>query len=179
MARPEDAGSAGVGHELGEELEEDDEALRWEGDDDRGQIRPARRGTEAVADDGSGDGADIAVVAVGAVSRALDDEPPIPSRPVRTALTAFFALVYLLATLGWVLTVQRAGSSQTELVFAVLDQFGKFTAIVAAPLWFGAVLTLTRDSRTVTRIGWLALGTAILVPWPLILAVLATAGGAS
>ncbi len=162
MARPVD-----------EAWDDDDEALRWEGDDDRGQLggsRLAVAGTAGGPDDDLADGVggDEAV-----------DEPVPPARPVRTLLTAVFALVYLVDTLGWVLSVQRAGSNQTELLLAVLDQFGMFTAIIAAPLWFGATLTLTRDSSTLTRVGWFALGAGLLVPWPLILAVLATAGGAA
>lgn len=169
MAQPYDAAPDAF-----ETCDDDDEALRWEGDDDRGQIGGSRLATGGI---------------VGSAGGGLDDdeagsrgdrvavEPAPPTRPVRTLLTAVSALVYLVATLGWILSVQRAGSTQTELLPAVLDQFGMFTAIVAAPLWFGAALTLTRDSSTLTRIGWLALGAGLLVPWPLILAVLAAAGG--
>lgn len=162
-----------MAHAFDEVDDDDDEALRWEGDDDRGQIGGSRLGTRATIGS-AGDGAVDGVSADG-----VDAEPAPAARPVRTLLTAVFALVYLIDTLGWILSVQRAGSAQTELLLAVLDQFGMFTAIVAAPLWFGAALTLTRDSSTLTRIGWLALGAGLLVPWPLILAVLSTAGGAS
>jgi hypothetical protein len=71
--------------------------------------------------------------------------------------------------------VQYTGSGSTDLATEVLWQFGEFTAIVAAPLWFGATLTLTRVGRLLTRIGWLALGAGLLVPWPL-LPLLAAAG---
>jgi hypothetical protein len=71
--------------------------------------------------------------------------------------------------------VQYTGSGTTDLVTEILWQFGEFTAIVAAPLWFGAAVTLTREGRAVTRAGWLALGAGLLIPWPLLplLAVIA------
>ena len=79
-----------------------------------------------------------------------------------------FGVVYLALTVGWILAVQYTGSGSTALLTEVLWQFGEFTAIVAAPLWFGAALTLTRDGRPVARAGWLALGAGLLVPWPLL-----------
>lgn len=153
----------------------DDEALRWEGDDDRGQIGGSRLATGGLA---SPEGDDLHDDGAGPRPDRVD-EPAATPRPLRTLLTAVFALVFLVDTLGWILSVQRAGSNQTDLLPAVLDQFGMFTAIVAAPLWFGAAVTLTRESSTLARVGWLALGAGLLTPWPLILAVLATAGGAS
>lgn len=51
----------------------------------------------------------------------------------------------------------------------MLWQFGEFLTILAAPLWFAAVLTLTRDHRPLVRVGWLALGLGVLIPWPFVL----------
>ena len=76
--------------------------------------------------------------------------------------------MYLALAVGWILSVQYTGSGSTDLATEVLWQFAEFTAIVAAPLWFGATLTLTRGGRVITRAGWLALGAGLLVPWPLL-----------
>ncbi len=141
----------------------DDEALHWAGDEVAGREGgrlPDKKIQDAVA---------------GSAAEVAPEEPgPRPS-PARTLLTGVFGVVYLALTVGWILGVQYTGSGSTDLATEVLWQFGEFTAIVAAPLWFGATLTLTRAGRLVTRIGWLALGAGLLVPWPL-LPLLAAAG---
>jgi hypothetical protein len=136
--------------------ESDDDALRWAGDEDRGRERPRlSRGTSA------------------------EDPATAPvARNPRTAQrgtlpTAIFAVLYLALTLGWVLSVQRTSSGTTAVWTELLWQFGEFMAIVAAPLWFGVTVALSRDSRVGIRVGWLALGAAVLVPWPLILGLFA------
>lgn len=160
-------------HDPAPDPDDDDAAFTWAGDEERGQDAPSRRRAaeaRAARADGPGtelDGDDYDDDAV------VDPDLAAPARPLRTALTAVFALVYLVFTIAWILAVQRTGSSNGQLVFAVLDQFGMFTAIVAAPLWFGAVLTLTRTASTAVRVGWLALGAGVLVPWPLVLVLLA------
>jgi hypothetical protein len=58
----------------------------------------------------------------------------------------------------------------------VLWQFGEFTAIVAAPLWFGSTVLLTAG-KSAQRFGWLTLGLGLLLPWPLL--PLIVTGGAS
>ncbi|HWH26653.1 MAG TPA: hypothetical protein VNT53_08430 [Pseudolysinimonas sp.] len=138
---------------------DDDEALRWAGDDDRGQVAPSRRRIPVPASEG--DFADEAM-----------DDAPAPARPVRSVLTAIFALVYLALTVGWIIGVQNTSSGTTDLATEVLWQFGEFTAIIAAPLWFGAATSLTRDSATAARIGWLALGAGVLIPWPAVFRLL-------
>lgn len=95
------------------------------------------------------------------------ERPGLQSGSARL-VTILFGVVYLALTVGWILAVQYTGSGSTSLLTEVLWQFGEFTAIVAAPLWFGATLTLTRGGRLVTRAGWLALGAGLLVPWPLL-----------
>lgn len=95
------------------------------------------------------------------------ERPGLQSGSARL-VTILFGVVYLALTVGWILAVQYTGSGSTSLLTEVLWQFGEFTAIVAAPLWFGATLTSTRGGRLVTRAGWLALGAGLLVPWPLL-----------
>ena len=138
-------------------IDEDDEAaFHWAGDEVGGR-EGARLPSEQARDAVAGPATDDATA-----------DPVLRSSPARSALTVFFGVLYLVLTVGWILGVQYTGSGSTELWTEVLWQFGEFTAIVAAPLWFGATLTLTRSSRLVTRLGWLALGTGLLVPWPVL-----------
>lgn len=142
MARPDDL--------------EDEEAFHWAGDEvggREGARLPGEQVQDAVAD------SDDDVASEDAGSR---------SRPVRTLLTFLFAIGYLALTVGWILGVGYTSSGAAELLPEILWQFAEFTAIVAAPLWFGTTVLLTRESRTLVRIGWLALGLGLLLPWPVL-----------
>lgn len=142
MARPDDLDP------LAEEAD-DDEALRWAGDEERGRDAPNLRGSEPSAE-----------------VLADDEEPTAPGSRGRTAATVGFALPYLAYAVGWIFAVQNLSSGSTSLPSEVLWQFGEFLTILAVPLWFAAVLTLTRDHRPLMRVGWLALGLGVLMPWP-------------
>lgn len=145
MARPDD------------DSFDDDEALRWAGDEEQGRAAP-RLGRVGVD-------ADVVV----------DDEEPeaeAPGAGGRRAATVGFAVPYLALAIGWIFSVQLA-DSPASVFPAILWQFGEFLAMLAAPLWFAATLTLTRDARPRVRVGWLALGTLVLLPWPIILRFLA------
>ncbi len=136
--------------------DDDEAAFHWAGDEVGGR-EGARLPGETVQDAVAGSAADVAPV-----------DPALRSRPGRALLTGAFGIIYLALAVGWILAVQYTGSGSTALVTEVLWQFGEFTAIVSAPLWFGAVLTLTRTGRLLTRAGWLALGVGLLVPWPVL-----------
>ncbi len=138
----------------------DDEALSWAGDDLRGGVDPVSRNrvstsAETLYDDGDG-----------------ADPRSEPSNLGRTAATVVFAVLYLGVVVGWILSVQITGSTATDAFSQVAWQFGEFVAIISGALWYLAVLTLTPDSRTAVRVGWFALGVGVLVPWPILLALL-------
>lgn len=143
--------------------DEDDAALRWEGDDELGRAtsldRPLRPSPARDAAPAPG---------------ATDTDPHVetaPRNPVTIVATALAALLFLAETVGWILVVQgvqAAGAFQSGS--AVLDFLGgisRFLALLAAPLWFVCALRLT--GRRVHRLGWFALGLGVLVPWPLLL----------
>jgi hypothetical protein len=151
---------------------DDEDALTWAGDSDLGKVSPAlRRAVQYEMRDSA--------------QTADDPTGPRPSA-LTTLVTVLFGAVYLVFTIGWILAVQRTDAGTTDLVPQILWQFGEFTAIVAAPLWFGATVTLTaatltsatpaRVKRTLARVGWLALGAGLLIPWPLILFVIGNGG---
>lgn len=149
-----------------DDLDEDDEALRWAGDEEQGRAAPRLGGDTLVA----------------APGEAEHDEPAVPGSRGRAIAAAAFVIPYLAWTVGWVLVVQRLSSGSTSLPTEILWQFGEFLAMLAAPLWFAATLTLTRTARPVLRVGWLALGLGMLTPWPFVLdlyAALVIAGNLS
>lgn len=144
---------------------DDDEALSWAGDEEQGRAAPRLREPEAVVGSGG------------------DAEPEeAPGSRGRSVTTAGFLVPYLVITVGWIFAVQQLSSGSASLFGEILWQFGEFLAMLAAPLWFAATLTLTREHRPLVRVGWLALGLAVLLPWPLLfrfLAALEFAGGLS
>lgn len=137
----------------------DDEALSWAGDDDQGRPAPRLREPEPDA----------------ASAGTEPGTPPdaVPGSRGRAVATAAFLVPYLAIAVGWILAAQDLTSGAVSLFAGILWQFGEFLAILAAPLWFAATLTLTRESRPLVRVGWLALGLAVLFPWPLLLRFLA------
>ena len=146
--------------DLDTEPDADDDALSWAGDDLRGGIDPLTRNRVNTARDGDEAAPDP------------DAAPDAPRSLARTAATVLFAVAYLAVVVGWILSAQITGSTATDVFSQVAWQFGEFVAIVSGALWYLAVLTLTPDSRTLVRVGWFALGVGVLVPWPVLLAVL-------
>lgn len=144
MARPDD-----------DSYDEDDDALRWAGDEEQGR-EGARLGGPAY-------GTPAAPIAV------ADDEEQTPGAQGRNVARIAFALPYLALTVGWVLSVQQLTSGAVDLAYLVIWQFGAFLAMLAAPAWFVGTLSLTRGSRPLVRVGWLALGLGMLLPWPILL----------
>jgi len=90
-----------------------------------------------------------------------------------TVTTAFFGLVYLAYSLGWIIGITLVPLTGPTLLIEVMYQFSEFLTILASAMWFATVLSLTRKGRAVHRFGWLALGTLVLIPWPIVLGVLA------
>lgn len=136
---------------------DDDEALRWAGDELRGGVDPLTRNRvadrpETLSDDGED-----------AELRSA------PTNLARTAATVGFAVLYLAIVVGWILSVQITGSTATDLFSQAAWQFGEFVAIISGALWYLTVLTLTPDSRTGLRVGWFSLGIGVLLPWPILL----------
>lgn len=144
MARPDNPDALAEG-------DDDAEALRWAGDEERGRDAPTLRGPEP------------------SVELPVQVEPAVPGSRGRAAATVAFVVPYLLYAVVWIFAVQNLRSGSASLPTEVLWQFGEFLTILAAPLWFAATLTLTRDHRPLVRVGWLALGLAVLLPWPFVL----------
>lgn len=86
-----------------------------------------------------------------------------------TLLTGLFAVVYLAYSVGWIIGVGLVPLSGPTLLIEVMYQFSEFLAMIASALWFGSAVALTREGRATHRFGWLALGTLVLIPWPILL----------
>ena len=151
---------------------DDDAALRWDDVNDPSYSDPSLAALEPEATDGpdeSGEpGADTGADAPADAERASG-----PRTPLVPLLTALFALVYLAYSVGWIIGIGLVPLSGPTLVIEIMYQFSEFLAIIASPLWFGAVVALTRGGRSAHRFGWLALGLLVLLPWPVVLGVLA------
>jgi hypothetical protein len=147
-----------------DDLGDDQDALSWAGDEEQGRAAPRLREPES------------------AVTAADVEAQEAPGSRGRSVATVAFLVPYLAITVGWIFTVQLLASGSASLFAEILWQFGEFLAMLAAPLWFAATLSLTKAHRPMVRVGWLALGLGVLVPWPLVLqfvAALQFAGGLS
>jgi hypothetical protein len=96
-----------------------------------------------------------------------------PSMPAPVLVTyGILAGVYLIYTIGWVITVQRYNAvtpGSVEVLSAVMFQLGEFLAIASPALWFAAALLLTRSRKPVVRLLVLLAGVVAVLPWPFVL----------
>ncbi len=143
---------ARAGDETVEGFDDDDEALSWAGDEEQGRAAPRLREPESAA----------------AAAEEVEPEEAPGSRG-RSVATVAFVVPYLAIAVGWIFAVQQLSSGSASLFGEILWQFGEFLAMLAAPLWFAATVTLTKEHRPLVRVGWLALGLAVVLPWPLVL----------
>ncbi|MFN4002996.1 hypothetical protein [Microcella sp.] len=153
---------------------DDDAALRWDELDDPSYVE-SDAAIAARAPAVAGDDAEAGAASLTDEAPDAGTEPPAPGGPALglRLLTGLFALVYLAWSVGWIIGIGLVPLSGPTVLLEVLYQFSEFLAIIASALWFAAVVALTRDGRAAHRIGWLALGTLVLVPWPVVLGVLA------
>ena len=78
--------------------------------------------------------------------------------------------MYLIHTLGWLVSIQRSMTSLPNLFDVIMFQFGEFLAIASPAIWFAAIFLLT-GRRPIIRLLLLVLGIVVLVPWPFVLGV--------
>jgi hypothetical protein len=139
------------------EAPDEEEALRWEGDES--VVAPPRRpAPPAVA------------------------EPAGPERAARrgggAALVVLGVLggIALLETLGWIRsvtgvvlasTISPGNGTAVELVAFGVNVLGRVAAVLAAPLWFAVVAWRVR--APLQRTAWLLVGALVLLPWPALL----------
>jgi hypothetical protein len=136
----------------------DDDALSWGEENDPSHVEGGRSapGGDAAASPLAADGATVA------------------GRGSSAGLVGLGVLagVYLLYTVGWVLSVVRNPYALTDPFGQVMATVGDVLAVLAPLLWFGTVFLLTRG-RGGARAAWLVGGVLLLVPWPFVLGGLA------
>jgi hypothetical protein len=143
---------------MGRDSDDDDDALRWDGDDET-SLAPGWKkvGTPApLASAGPTDGAP---------SASPDGEDDLPAQPgsAQLVLLGVFGGVYLLFTLGWILSVVRVQNPAEDPVGTFMFSLGLWLAVLAPGLWFGVTFALTR-SRPRARLVWLLVGAIVLLP---------------
>ena len=138
------------------DLENDDAALAWAGDEKPVPEPAEGRKTE---------------------TRIVEVAPPgaKPQMPAALLITyGILAGAYLIYTIGWVVSVQRYNATvvtSPEPLNAFMFGLGEILAMLAPALWFVASLLLTRGRKPVIRLLALLVGLVVVLPWPFVLGV--------
>lgn len=150
--------------------DDDDAALRWDDVDDASYIDPGA--ADPAAPTAAPESTSDSRAARPDTTASAADARAARRRTVATAITGVFAGIYLMYTVGWVIGVAQLPLTGPTLLTEILYQFAEFLAIIAPAAWLTTALVLSRDRSAVHRIGWLALGTLVLIPWPFLLGVI-------
>ncbi|SIN71312.1 hypothetical protein [Agromyces cerinus] len=149
---------------------DDDDALRWEGDDDQ-TLAPGWKtvGAPAPAEPGpvAADPTDERDVAA-SVDEADTTDAPAQTGSAELVVLGVLGGVYLLYAIGWLVSALGAAPLFADPVAQFMYELGSWFAVLAAPLWFGAVLWLASGNRR-ARLIWLIAGAVLLVPVPFLL----------
>ncbi|MEV1130178.1 DNA polymerase III subunit gamma/tau [Agromyces sp. NPDC049794] len=147
----------------------DDEALRWEGDDDPtlapgwktvGQPVPlagapaGERAEGAAADEAGG--------------KTAATDAPRQAGSAELVILGVLGGVYLLYAIGWLITATTPAPALADPVAQFMYGLGRWLAVAAPALWFGTVLWLAAEHRR-ARLIWLIAGAVLLVPVPFLL----------
>lgn len=147
----------------------DDEALRWQGDDDP-TLSPGWKTVGPSVDTSP----DPAMPSEAAAPKAIVTDPtPDAARQVGSAelvLLGVFGGVYLLYTVGWILTVIGVANPGADPVAAFMFTVGLWLAVLAPAIWFLIAFVSTRG-RARARLVWLLVGALLLVPIPFVIGV--------
>lgn len=134
------------------DLEDDDAALAWAGDET--PVAPSRP----------------------VVAEAPGTAPPptgTGQMPAPLLVTyGILAGAYLLYTVGWAFSVQRynaAVPTSLEPLNAFMFGLGEILALLAPALWFGAALLLSRGRKPIIRLLALLVGLVATLPLPFVL----------
>lgn len=167
----------------------DDDALSWAGDDDPTlSANPAASGAVddaqpalapgwkvvgepgTVRDGAEGDGAesDETVAVDGDDENSAADA--VAASSAALIVLGVLGGVYLLYTVGWVITAGRVPNGSVDVVGGFMFDLGLWLAALAPALWFALSLWLTEvGSRW--RLFWLLLGVLVLLPVPFVVGV--------
>lgn len=164
------AGQAEAGAGAGKlgPMSTDEDALRWEGDDELeglaladGESADDAAGGDQAADDAT-DGDDAA--------RADASAPVVPEDRTRGPLCWLMLVLALAATAGWILIIVANPVQQPSLIGLAMYQLGELLAVLTPLLWWFCADRLAPLRR---RSAWWFAGLVVTAPWPLVVGVLA------
>ena len=154
----------------------DDDALRWEGDDDptlapgwKTVGEPVRSEQQDAAASGTDSESNATVVEAG-VDADDADETDAATGTSATELVVLGVLggIYLLYVIGWLITATGPAPQLADPVAQFMYGLGRWFAVLAPALWLGTVLWLLSERRR-ARLMWLIAGAVLLVPVPFLL----------
>ncbi|WP_419819197.1 DNA polymerase III subunit gamma/tau [Glaciibacter flavus] len=148
----------------------DDDALGWAGDDDATLVSHDRAPEKTTIEAASDGVLPAGWTPVGAPGRVEQAEPVERNQTSSTTLIALGVLggIYLLYTVGWIITATRLSTSGTDAVAAFMATLGSWLAVLAPVAWFGLVFWLTRSGSR-RRLLWLIVGAIVLAPIPFVI----------
>lgn len=170
-------------------MSRDDDALRWEGDDELGRLGADEVDDEqdaadagdaastgdavggAAGDAVAGDAAQDAAAAAAATRAAAADTV---ARRSRGPIGWLMLLLALAATAGWVVVIIANPVQQPSLVGLAMYQLGELLAVLTPLLWWWLTDRLAPLAR---RAPWWLAGFVVTAPWPLVAGLFA--GGAA
>jgi hypothetical protein len=144
----------------------DDDALRWEGDDDPTLAPGWKRVGEPAPLDAPTTAADAAPAAATVATDETDATRQAGS--VELVVLGLLGGVYLLYAIGWLIWASTPAVELGDPVAQFMYGLGRWFAVLAPVLWFAAVLWLAAAHRR-ARLLWLVAGAVLLVPVPFLL----------
>jgi hypothetical protein len=145
---------------------DDDDALRWQGDDDPTLAPGWKTVGKAVPLEGSSTAAE---------SNAADSQADAPAADAakqagsaELVMLGVLGGVYLLYSIGWLIAATTAPPQLADPVAQFMYSLGRWFAVAAPALWFATVLWLATEHRR-ARLSWLIAGAVLLVPVPFVL----------
>lgn len=155
---------------------DEDDALRWEGDDEPAPALPEGWVAKGKGADRAATGTDGEAPAAAPSAQQTESRPPMGN----AALIGLGMLggVYLLYTIGWIIGGLRvlrvaglmmARDGAAPVTWSAGNTVLVWLAIAAPAIWFVTVQLLTRGRPAWLRWVWLAVGVIVLVPWPMLM----------
>lgn len=146
--------------------DDDDDALSWGDERDATHVESPLAAAQKVQRASRAERRTLADAAA-----ADPDVEPLPTSSVLLVVLGVLGGIYLLYTVGWIITVQHTRTTAAPPLEEIALGVKKVLAIAVAAFWFGATLWLTRRHRPVVRVIWLAIGALVLVPWPFVFGI--------
>ena len=167
-----------------DDLDASDEALNWDGERDASHVagpaplrakpakaaRPVRPADASEADDAAAPPLPDTRLPSADTADAASDVP-VPTSSFLLVSYGILAGVFFLYAVGWFTSVRRSTYVDPTALGTFMTGLGQILAVAVAPVWFGVVFALTRNSKPITRLLWLLLGLVLLVPVPFVMGV--------